>query len=109
MISKTLKTALFVAGLSVALAGNASADHHGSKYQEGASGAMLAAPCAGCHGPNGNSEGAAPSIAGTAAEDMVAAMNDFKAGKRSPTIMNRIAKGYNDADIKALAKYFAAQ
>ena len=104
MISKTLRTALFVTGLSVFMAGTAVAEN-----QEGASGAMLAAPCAGCHGPNGNSEGAAPSIAGTSAEDMIAAFNDFKAGKRSPTIMDRIAKGYNDADVKALAKYFAAQ
>jgi cytochrome c553 len=32
---------------------------------------------------------------------------DFKSGKRPGTVMNRLAKGYTDDEIKALAAYFA--
>jgi cytochrome c553 len=32
---------------------------------------------------------------------------DFRDGKRSATVMTRLAKGYSDTDIDALAKYIA--
>ena len=36
-------------------------------------------------------------------------MQAFKRGKRPATVMHQIAKGYSDAQIDALAAYFAAQ
>jgi sulfide dehydrogenase cytochrome subunit len=33
----------------------------------------------------------------------------FRSGKRSGTVMNRIAKGYSDEDIELLAGYLATQ
>ena len=75
-----------------------------------ASAAMLAGNCVGCHGPNGVSQGpASPTIAGINNEYFVEAMGKFKSGKRHSTIMDRIAKGYTDDEIKAMAGYFAKQ
>ncbi len=69
---------------------------------------MLANTCAGCHGPNGISNGPlTPSIAGLPKEYMAESMYDFASGKRPSTVMQRIAKGYTDADIKALSEYFS--
>ena len=68
---------------------------------------MLSNTCAGCHGPNGISNGETPSIAGLSKEFISISMRDFASGKRPSTVMQRIAKGYSDADIKALADYFS--
>jgi sulfide dehydrogenase cytochrome subunit len=34
---------------------------------------------------------------------------DFKEGRRPATLMHQLAKGYSDAELKAIATYFAAQ
>jgi cytochrome c553 len=36
-------------------------------------------------------------------------MKAFKDGRREATVMHQIAKGYSEAEIAALAAYFAAQ
>ena len=75
-----------------------------------ATGSMLANACAGCHGPSGASVGpASPSIAGINPEFFVETMNAFKSGKRHSTVMGRIAKGYTDDEIKAMAKFYAGK
>ena len=43
------------------------------------------------------------------AEFMAEAMVQFKEGRRSATIMNRIAKGYRDYELRKIARYFAAK
>jgi sulfide dehydrogenase cytochrome subunit len=74
------------------------------------SGDMLGNTCAGCHGTHGNSNGpATPSIAGIANEYFIEAMKAYKDGTRPSTVMTRIAKGYTDEEIEAMAKYFAGQ
>ncbi len=71
---------------------------------------MLANTCAGCHGPNGVSAGpATPSIAGMSRDYFIESMHAYAAGDRPSTIMMRIAKGYSDADIEAMADYFSKQ
>lgn len=77
-------------------------------YAATPSGQMLANTCTGCHGNNGESKGAAPSIGGLSAEQLDQAMLDYKSDKRPGTIMNRIAKGYSDEEIKAMAEYLAS-
>lgn len=72
------------------------------------SGQMLANTCAGCHGNKGESKGAAPSINGLSAEQLVQAMQEYRSDKRPGTIMNRVAKGYSDEELKAMADYFAS-
>lgn len=71
-------------------------------------GAALANACAACHGPDGQSQGAIPSISNLPAEDFIAALQAFRAEARQGTVMNRIARGLDAADIAAVAAYFAA-
>lgn len=70
---------------------------------------MLAISCAGCHGPDGRSPGAIPSIAGRSAQDIERALLAFRSGERAATVMDRHAKGYSDEEIRLLAEFFAAQ
>lgn len=74
------------------------------------SAAMLANACSGCHGDRGVSAGLSmPSLAGQRKDYFVVAMKGFKSGERPSTIMGRLAKGYSDADIEAMADFYAAQ
>lgn len=71
---------------------------------------MLSNACAGCHGTNGASAGfSMPSLAGQNRIAMVEAMKGFKSGERPSTVMGRLAKGYSDAEIEAMADFFAKQ
>jgi sulfide dehydrogenase cytochrome subunit len=74
---------------------------------EVARGAALAHACAACHGPNGHSQGAIPSIDTLSPEDISAALTAFRAGTRQGTVMLQIAKGLDEADIHAVAAYVA--
>jgi len=69
----------------------------------------LAADCTGCHGPNGVSAGAIPTIAGLDKAYIVTALQEFKAGTRPATVMQQHAKGYTDQEIQLLAEYFSLQ
>ena len=70
----------------------------------------LAATCAACHGTNGVSAGGAVvGLAGLNKDYFVTQMKNFKEGKRDATLMHQIAKGYSDAEINAMADFFAAQ
>jgi cytochrome c553 len=69
----------------------------------------LAASCAQCHGTDGHVPpgSAMPAIAGKPASYLIEQMTAFKSGARPGTVMPQIAKGYSDAQIVALAAYFA--
>lgn len=76
----------------------------------GASARMLAETCEGCHGTNGNSQGPAiPSIAGMSEDSMAESMESYREGDTKSTIMGRIVKGYTEAEVEMMAKFFAAQ
>ena len=68
-----------------------------------------AAGCANCHGTNGIAEPGHVSLAGQNADLMLKNLLDFKEGRRPATLMHQLAKGYSDAELKAIATYFAAQ
>ena len=69
----------------------------------------LAANCFTCHGTDGNSVGGVPpSLAGRPSGELFQIMKDFQAGKRPATIMHQQARGYTDAQLQAIANYFAA-
>jgi sulfide dehydrogenase cytochrome subunit len=74
-----------------------------------ARGLALANACAACHGPDGRSQGAIPSIDHLSAEEFTAALKAFRADARKGTVMNRIARGVDDAEISAMAAYFAGR
>jgi cytochrome subunit of sulfide dehydrogenase len=72
-------------------------------------GTALANACAACHGPDGRSQGAIPSIDNLPAGNFTMALKAFSTGTRQGTVMNRIAKGLDDAEISATAAYFATR
>jgi cytochrome subunit of sulfide dehydrogenase len=68
-----------------------------------------AAACSGCHPASSRVSSPVVRLAGMDKESIVRALQEFRAGTRSGTIMDRIAKGFSDAEIQALAAWFAAQ
>lgn len=70
-----------------------------------------AATCAACHGTDGKAVagGAMARLAGMDARTTAEQLRAFRDGKRPATVMHQIAKGYSDAQIDALAAFFAAQ
>ena len=74
---------------------------------EAVNGERLADACSSCHGLGGHGGGAIPAIAGRDPEDFVAQMLAFREQKAPATIMNRLARGYTDEEIAALADYFS--
>jgi sulfide dehydrogenase cytochrome subunit len=71
--------------------------------------AVLASSCANCHGPDGASPGPIPPINKLDAATLAQRLRDYRSGAAEGTVMNRIAKGYSDAEIDALAQYFSAK
>ena len=70
-------------------------------------GAMLSNSCSACHGTDGKSPGAIPSINGKSARFLNQALSEFRSGTRASTVMGRHAKGYSDEEIKLIADYFS--
>lgn len=100
MQRKTIIASLLASGVVLASPGMA----------DMASPAMLSNTCAGCHGTHGVSSGPSiPTIAGLDSEYFVKVMQDYRSGEATSTIMGRIAKGYTDEQIKAMAGFYAAQ
>ncbi|MCC7059513.1 MAG: c-type cytochrome, partial [Burkholderiaceae bacterium] len=121
-----------ISGLALALA-LAGAAWAGGAAAQGVPVSVLAGNCVGCHGIDGVSGGpATPSIAGMSKVYFVNAMLSYKYGKdlekieaaarklnidpddvegheRLATVMDRMAKGYSDEEIGALADYFVGK
>ena len=76
---------------------------------EDPSGAVMANTCFSCHGTDGKSAGAMPSIAGKKADYIIKMLTEFRDGKRPSTVMKRIAKGFTDSEIAALAATFSVK
>ena len=75
-----------------------------------ASARNLAAGCAICHGTGGHAATRdVTTLAGIPPDHLAKQPRDFRDGKRPATVMHQIAKGYTDAQIDALAAWFAAQ
>ena len=68
-----------------------------------------AASCSGCHAANPRVETPVPPLAGRPAADIAGQMIAFKSGQRGGTIMDRIAKGFSDAETQAIAAWYAQQ
>jgi cytochrome subunit of sulfide dehydrogenase len=71
-----------------------------------ASGDIMANTCYSCHGTDGVSAGAMPTISGKSQKFIATNMKAFRSDKRKGTVMNRIAKGFTEAEIDALSKIF---
>jgi cytochrome c553 len=68
-----------------------------------------ASSCTGCHAANKVPDSVIPRIAGRKAADIATAMREYRSGAWPSSVMGRIAKGFNDSQIDAIAAWFAAQ
>jgi cytochrome c553 len=65
-----------------------------------------AASCSGCHAQR---EGAAiPAIAGRPAGEIADRMLAYRRSEGAPTVMDRIAKGFSEEEIRAIAAWISA-
>lgn len=72
--------------------------------------AVLAGSCANCHGTDGGLDGAIPPLAGRDADFLQERLLAFKHSEvPNTTIMNRLAAGFSDEELAALAEHFANQ
>ena len=68
-----------------------------------------AASCSGCHPLSSRVTSPVPRLVGVDRAAIVKAMQDFRSGQRPATVMDRIAKGFSDDEIQAIAAWLAAQ
>jgi len=87
-----------IGGLSIAAAVVASAEPPAG-----------AASCTGCHPASTRVTSPVVRLAGLDRAAIVRAMQEFRAGQRAGTVMDRIAKGFTDEETQAIAAWYAAQ
>lgn len=68
-----------------------------------------ATSCSGCHAVKAGIDTPLKSLKGRKAVDIVDAMAAFKSDRQPATVMNRIAKGFSDSEIAAIAEWWAEQ
>ena len=68
-----------------------------------------ASSCSGCHPVSRSVETPVVRLIGRNPADIVAAVQAFRSGQKPGTIMDRIAKGFTDDEIKAIADWYGAQ
>jgi len=68
-----------------------------------------ASSCTGCHAPKHVADSVIPRIAGRKAPDIVQFMREYRSGAWPSSVMGRIAKGFDDQQVDAIAAWFAAQ
>jgi cytochrome c553 len=68
-----------------------------------------AAACSGCHPSSSGVTSPVVRLAGRDRAEIVKAMQEFRSGARPATVMDRIAKGFTDAEIQAIAAWYASQ
>jgi cytochrome subunit of sulfide dehydrogenase len=73
------------------------------------SGPPGASSCTGCHAAKRIPDSVIPRIAGRKASDIVQFMREYRSGAWPSSVMGRIAKGFDDQQIDAIAAWFATQ
>jgi cytochrome c553 len=68
-----------------------------------------AAACTGCHPASSRVTSPVPRLHGLDRAAIIRGMQDFRSGQRTGTVMDRIAKGFTDNEIQAIAAWYAAQ
>jgi sulfide dehydrogenase cytochrome subunit len=105
---ETAMLSVFVRSATLALVAGGAAAAMAPAQADERRGAILANTCFSCHGTGGHSSGAMPSIDGKSADYIVDTLKRFRSGDKESTVMVRIAKGFTDEEIEALATYFSA-
>ena len=68
-----------------------------------------AVSCTGCHPASARVTSPVARLAGMDAAAIVRALKEFRSGQRTGTVMDRIAKGFTDEEVQAIAAWYAAQ
>ena len=68
-----------------------------------------AASCTGCHPSSARVSSPVPRLSGLDRAAIVRAMQEFRSGQRAATVMDRLAKGFTDDEIQAIAAWYATQ
>jgi len=68
-----------------------------------------AASCSGCHTSGAAASSSVSRLYGRDAGDIMTAMTGFRDGSLPGTVMTRIAKGFSDDELRAIAAWLAAQ
>jgi cytochrome c553 len=68
-----------------------------------------AVSCSGCHPPTAVDGIVVPPLNGREAAVIIKFMQDFRGGQTPSTVMDRLAKGFTEDEVKAIAAWFAAQ
>jgi len=68
-----------------------------------------AASCTGCHPASSRVTSPVPRIEGLDRAAIIRAMQDFRSGQRTGTVMDRIARGFTDEEVLAIAAWYATQ
>ncbi len=69
-------------------------------------GALLAASCSSCHSARADLDTGIVRLSELTVAELRATLVEFRTDRRAGTLMNRIAKGYTEAEIEAIASYF---
>lgn len=103
------KLLLIFAGLAMSLTTGAYANSDASKGGDAAKGKEKAAPCAACHGADGNSTNPEwPKIAGQSEAYILKQLKEFKSGKRINALMAGQVANMTEEDMADLAAYFSS-
>ena len=68
-----------------------------------------AVSCSGCHPSSARVTSPVVRLNGLDRAAIVRAMQEFRSGQRTGTVMDRIAKGFTDEEIQAIAAWYATQ
>jgi cytochrome c553 len=68
-----------------------------------------AGSCSGCHPTSAAVQTPLKRLVGRPAAETVAALQAFRAGQRSATVMDRIVKGFSESELAAIAAWYAAR
>ena len=106
---------VFLAALAVATAAQAQAppptpaERYGKPIGSAGAPPPGASSCSGCHPASTSVDTPAGRLIGRMPADIVAAVQAFRSGQQPATVMDRIAKGFTDDEIKAIADWYGAQ
>jgi cytochrome c553 len=100
---------LMMAGIAACVgAGSAGAEEAAAPVDAGE---IVTTVCAACHGDDGNKmlTPETPKIGGQKGDYLAKALADYRSGARSNPLMAAVAANLSDAEIDALAGYFASR
>lgn len=74
-----------------------------------ATGRLLASNCFQCHGTDGKGDGTFEKLAGKSSNEIYSELREMRAENKRGEIMTIHALGYTEAQLRAIADYFARQ